>query len=241
MMASNAERFLEAYNKIDNSLRAQYNFRRSMSFSDVIRRSVVLNAVVRKYEDILVDYGRLRNAIIHQNSKEVIIAEPHLAVVEKMEKIATLVSTPPKIMETVVRRDVLCLDEHATIKDTIEAMAQSGYTNIPIYTKKGLIGVANGQRIIDKLGRQIYKKRNISEYIEHTLISEMEKEEGLNVYYTIADANLTIDKALDMFYHNRKLLIIIITKSGKDNEKPLGIITNTDILEINKILDNFTV
>lgn len=241
MELSNATRFIEAYNRIDRSLRAQYNFKRSMSFGDVVRRCVQLNAIVRKYEDVLVDYGRLRNAIIHQNGEETIIAEPHLKVVEKMEKIANLISTPPKIMDTVARKDILCVKDDSTIKETIMLMSQSGYSNLPIYKNEVLIGVANGQRILDKIGHQIYKKRNIEEYINHTLISEMEKEEGLNVFYTISDVHLTIDKALDMFYYNRKLLIIIITQTGNYLEKPLGVITNTDILDINKILDNFTV
>ena len=81
---SNAERFLNAYNKIDHSLRIQYNFKRSMAFSDIIRRSVLINSVVRKYEDDLIDYGRLRNAIVHSGHDTDIIAEPHTNVVEKM-------------------------------------------------------------------------------------------------------------------------------------------------------------
>ena len=56
MKQSNAERFLTAYNNIDYGLRTIYGFKRSMSFSDVVRRSVVLNSVVRKYEDDLIDY-----------------------------------------------------------------------------------------------------------------------------------------------------------------------------------------
>ena len=239
MDRTNAQRFIDAYNKTDQSLRAQYDFKRSMSFSDVVRRSVLLNAIVRKYEDLLIDYGRLRNAIVHQNNDEMIIAEPHLKVVEKMEQIAALVSTPPKILDTVARKDILCVDSDVSIKKTIEIIARSGYSNLPIYKDEVLVGVANGQRIIDKIGQEIYKKKDINEYLQHTLISEMEREEGLNVYYALSSANLTIDKALDMFYQNPKLLIIVITKSGNYLERPLGIITNTDIIEINKILDNF--
>ncbi|MDD4211391.1 MAG: CBS domain-containing protein [Clostridia bacterium] len=241
MKNSNAQRFIDAYNKTDQSLRAQYNFKRSMSFSDVVRRSVLLNAIVRKYEDLLIDYGRLRNAIVHQNNDEMIIAEPHLKVVEKMEQISTLVSTPPKILDTVARKDILCVDDNISIKKTIEIIAKSGYSNLPIYKNEVLVGVANGQRILDKIGYEIYKKNDIEDYIQHTLISEMETGEGLNVYYALSGADLTIDKALDMFYNNRKLLIIVITKTGNYLEQPLGIITNTDIIDINKILDNFLI
>ena len=48
---SNAHRFIIAYNTIDQTLRSVYNFKRNLTFSDMIRRSVSLNSVVRKYED----------------------------------------------------------------------------------------------------------------------------------------------------------------------------------------------
>ena len=91
MAESNATRFLNAYNILDHSLRNQYNFKRSMAFSDVVRRSVLLNSVIRKYEDDLIDFGRLRNAIVHSGNETDVIAEPHLNVVEKLEKIAKII------------------------------------------------------------------------------------------------------------------------------------------------------
>ena len=42
-----------------------------------------------------------------------------------------------------------------------------------------------------------------------------------------------------MFQNNRKLLVVIITKTGTLNEAPLGIITATDVMEMNNILDNY--
>ena len=36
---------------------------------------------------------------------------------------------------------------------------------------------------------------------------------------------MTIEKALNYFYINRKLSLIIITEKGTYNEKPIGIIT----------------
>ena len=89
-----AERFINCFNKVDYTLKAKYNFNRSMGFSDLIRRTVALNYVVRKYEDELIDYGRLRNAIVHSSNDKMIIAEPHEDVVEKFEKIEKLINSP---------------------------------------------------------------------------------------------------------------------------------------------------
>ena len=88
MKKSNADRFIAAFNDIDYSLRTIYDFKRSTSFSDIVRRSVVLNSVVRKYEEDLIDFGRLRNAIIHNGNSKYTIAEPHTEIVEKIEKLA---------------------------------------------------------------------------------------------------------------------------------------------------------
>ena len=85
---TNAQRFVNAYNAIDQTLRARHNIRRSLSFSDMIRRTVAVDYIVRKYEDVLIDYGRLRNAIIHKSNDKFLIAEPHEEVVAEFEKIA---------------------------------------------------------------------------------------------------------------------------------------------------------
>jgi hypothetical protein len=42
-----------------------------------------------------------------------------------------------------------------------------------------------------------------------------------------------------MFAENRKLLCVIVTKTGTLLEPPLGIIVVSDLTEINKILDNY--
>lgn len=82
---SNAMRFLSAFNNIDYTIKTRYNMNRSMGFSEAVRKAVAFNYTVRKYEDDLISYGRLRNAIVHDNG-DFVIAEPHTDVVEKIEK-----------------------------------------------------------------------------------------------------------------------------------------------------------
>ena len=60
---------------------------------------------------------------------------------------------------------------------------------------------------------------------------------GEDYYFMLADERLTIDEAMNFFENNRKLLIILITKDGKDTSKPLKIISAADIIDMKKILD----
>ena len=94
----NATRFIMAYNRLDQGLREIYSIKRTLTFSDMIRKVANVNTVVSKFEEELIDYGRLRNAIVHRSNDE-IIAEPNLEVVEKLEKIARTINTPPRVID----------------------------------------------------------------------------------------------------------------------------------------------
>lgn len=239
MEKSNAKRFIEAYNKIDSSLRAQHDFKRSMSFSDMIRRAVVVNHIVRKYEDDLIDYGRLRNAIIHKSNDNFLIAEPHDDVVEQMEKIARLVSTPPKAIETHCVKDVFTVSYDVSVRSVIEIMAQTTYSNIPVYKDGMLIGVANGQKIIDCFGNWLLDGKTADEFLNKTTIEKIVTIPSPKKYYEVANVNVTIEEVMNMFFSNRKLLCVVLTKSGKMGETPVGIITSSDYMDLNKVIENY--
>lgn len=237
----NATRFIDAYNKIDHSLRSQFNMKRGATFADVVRRCASLNATVRKFEDVLVDYARLRNSIVHSSFEDYIIAEPRTDVVEKIERIALLIATPPLAISTACRKDILCVQGDMSMERVVADISSSGYSNLPVYDNGVLIGVANGQKLIDKIGEQINKKNDVSYYLEHTKIKDVINKIGEENYYTVESAKLTIEKALDLFYKNRKLLAILITKTGAYDEPALGIITGADIIDLNALLDNYNV
>jgi predicted transcriptional regulator len=238
-MKSNARRFIDAYNSIDYAIRVQHNFKRSMSFSDIIRRAVPLNYIVRKYEDDLVDYGRLRNAIIHRSSDDFIIAEPHDDVVEKIEHIAEIITTPPKAIEAIGERNVLCVQNDVLVRDVITLISNSAFSNIPVYKNGGLIGIANGQRILDRLGEEISHGKSVDEFISSTKIEEILNVKIVSKYYEIVPQDGTIENILKLFYDNRKLTAVLITKDGLINQTPIGIITSSDVIEMNNILDNY--
>ena len=58
-------------------------------------------------------------------------------------------------------------------------------------------------------------------------------------YYAVASIDVTIEDVMNMFFTNRKLLCIILTKNGKMGETPVGILTSSDFMELNKIIENY--
>lgn len=234
---SNANRFIAAYNSIDASLRNIYSLKRSLNFSEVIRKTVLLNSVVRKYEDDLIDYGRLRNAIVHKGNSNFVIAEPHEEVVEKIEGIAKLIATPPLAYDKISTHEVLCVNGEDILSSAIKLMARSGYSNLPVYSNNRLIGVLNGQRLMDILGLHLVDGENIQKFIDSVTVGDIIEELGNDEYYCLTDEKITIEQVMNLFENNNKLLIVLITRDGADEDRPLGIITKDDILDMQKVLD----
>ena len=240
-MQSNAVRFINAYNSIDQTLRAVYNFRRNITFSDMIRRAVSINSVVRKYEDKLIDYARLRNAIIHNSNEERIIAEPHDEVVVEMEKIATLIASPPKVIDTIASKTVLVLDGNTPVKVALETIFRTGFKVIPVCEHDQIAGVINSHRLIELMGMQIENGRDLDEYIASTPVRDAVSDSDQDRLFVIKPKTLLIQEALDLFFANRKLQAIVITKSGSGLERPIGIVTVADIMDLSKVIEDYDV
>ena len=236
---SNAMRLLSAFNNIDYTIKTRYNMNRSMGFSEAVRKAVAFNYTVRKYEDDLISYGRLRNAIVHDNG-DFVIAEPHTDVVEKIEKIEKLLTTPPRALDVVARRDVLTVNSSKSMRDVIMLIAESNYSNIPVFNDENeIIGIANGQKILDSFGKYLLAGGKSDVFLDSVKIEDMLSKIENSNYYAFANQDITVEQALSLFHQNSKLLAILVTKNGGAKEKPLGILTGGDALKMNKILENY--
>jgi predicted transcriptional regulator len=235
----NAKRFIIAYNQIDQSLRNQGDFSSSISYTESIRKAARFNAYVKKYEDILIDYGRLRNSIVHSFDDNFVIAQPNIEAVEEYERLAKAICTPPLAVDTVINKDIKCVTHDTPLCDIVENIYKSGNSNWPVYKEGMLIGVANSRKLIKEIGKKVYEKKDINDYLQNTMIEDAINNFGEDTYYTIANKEVTLDKILNLFTDNRKLSLIIITETGSLLEQPLGVVAIADIMDVNKILDNF--
>lgn len=233
----NAKRFISAYNRLDQGLRDIYSIKRTLNYSDMIRKVATVNIVVKKFEEELIDYGRLRNAIVHGSGDE-IIAEPNRSVVEKLEKIARLINTPPKVIDSLKKRKVFSIDGDTTLKQVIFEMGKFGYSIVPVYISGTLIGVINRKMIVDSIARFIREGRDISKAMDEA-VSECTNIFTETSHYEIVPANITIENLLYIFDQNRKLSSVILTKNGNYTEEPIAVVVSADIIDLNKILDNY--
>ena len=86
----NAEQFVQIYNQIDEFMKNKLGQDSSGgSYSTRIRILAKQDACFKKYQDILISYGELRNAIVHDYGRDEyrIIAEPYIEEVERYQMV----------------------------------------------------------------------------------------------------------------------------------------------------------
>ncbi len=235
----NASRFINSYNKIDAQLRSLYNFRGGQSFTDIVRQSAAKNATVRRYEDELTDYARLRNAIVHQSMDDVIIAVPCDEVVEEMERIERLLCTPPTIGETLSEKKVTSIDGGISLRQAVQLIARTGYSNLPVYRGKRMIGIVNNRRIIAELGGVLHRGQSVDEFLSETPVEDVLSESDLFVYYKYLGKDSPLQAVVSAFEENKKLLAVAVSEHGKAGERIVNFITPSDLAEIGRILEDY--
>lgn len=239
MDKKNAAEFINSYNKIDAQLRQLYDFKPSQSFSDMVRRSAEKNGVVRKYENDLMDFARLRNAIVHQSTDGKIIAVPCDEVVEEIQLIERLLCTPPTIGATLREKRIVSVDDSISLKQVIRLIANTNYSNLPVYRGKRMVGVVNNRRIIKELGTVIERGGDIDAFASQTPVVQIVRESDLFTYYKYLSKNDTLQDILDAFEENKKLLAVLVSENGREGERVENIVTPADLVQVNKILEDY--
>ena len=237
MEKSLGERFIFAYNKLDQGLRGIYNIKASLGFGEIIRKVAPINSIIKKYEDDLIEYGRLRNAIVHA-AGDTLIAEPNEDVVEKLEQIARIVTTPPRVLDSISKRKVYSVDGNTPLASVCEQMFNSGYSIVPVYIKNTLVGVINRKMIVDSIGASIKAGVSVDNLLKEPVATALDVLNITN-HYEVAPSSITIDSAIFMFQQNRKLSTVVITKNGNYSEEPIAVIVTSDLIDLQIVLDNY--
>lgn len=233
---SNAIDFISAYNVIDSRMRAMYRGKGSLQFTDLVRRCAESNATVKRYQEELLSCARLRNAIVHESTKERIIAEPCDDMTKLIVHIAELLSAPPKLGQ-LKEKGATGIAAESSVKEAIGKVAQSNYSNLPVYRNGRMVGMLNNRRLVRVLGAAIERGEDIDETLKKPCASVLAEEDLIRFYKVMGKEN-TIQEAIDAFAANRKLLAVIVTEGGAIGDKIVNILTSADLPKLMKLLQN---
>ena len=233
MTTRNSERFLVVFNRIEKALERMTGSSTYVSFFKLIDYAKRKNAIIRRFEDDLREYGDLRNAIVHHRTAvEYAIAEPHDEVVEKIERIDRTLTEPPVAGEQ-FRRRVHIFGPDDSLADALRMAEKKKDFQIPVYDRGDFRGLISPSGLMEYLAETV-EDDVISREI--TTLSDILLHIRTGRSYEFISADLSIYAAEEMFSEavvkGRRLDALLITESGRRDETLLGIITPWDLMKI---------
>jgi CBS domain-containing protein len=224
-----SSRFLSAYNDIDSHLRLICNLEDGMWFPEVVDRAADKIANVRSLKNELKDYGRLRNAIVHNYRDEETIATPHERVVKRIETVRDYLRKPPIIGQLFKTTVAICDLDTAVLK-AAKVMLRDGFSQLPVYRGDEFQALLTTNTIARWLAACFERDQGVVDDMCVEVVLGY-AEEGDN--YVFLKPGHTVADAIEQFASTervgRRLDAILITQDGTKNRRPSGIITPADI------------
>lgn len=231
-----SERFEVAFNQIHESLKSIVKIKDDR-FKTLIDVGLRKHKIIDKYYNDLKQYAKLRNSLVHDKRElGYYIAEPHIDVVEHIEKIASIFNKPNYAL-SIATNKVVCIDSEDSILSILEAIKLYGYSQYPIYKNKECVGLLKTGDIVNWMCEHI-----INTIVDLTDIKVGDVMTNVNSHpIEFVPKSIDIFSIEDIFEEKHKekvdLEVIIITENGNRNETPLGMVTAWDLIEIDYTVD----
>jgi len=233
---SNAERFLNAYARIEQALRKIVAPDRFLKFYELVNCAAKSEPIVKEYRSDLLEFGELRNAIVHNRADGRVIAEPDDDAVAAIERIAAHLTAPPRVLP-LFKKKVITVASRDPISKAVMLLYRHSFSQLPV-TEGGItVGLLTSNTITRWLGKSLENKV----YPGDTAVAEVLEyaEHGDNFKFVGAAA--TLFEIRDLFYRyyqqGKRLEAVLITSAGSPAEPLEGIITLRDLPLVQKELE----
>lgn len=234
-MSSNADRFLNAYCRIEQALRKMVAPDRFLKFYELVKGACRSDPLVRQYRVDLLELGELRNAIIHNRTDGRIIAEPDDEAVAAIERIAAHLSEPPRVLPLFSKR-VITVKESDPISVAVKLLYRYSYSQLPVMGKGIITALLTTNTISRWLGRIMENREPLDDPAVGEVLEYTEHVDN----FRLVGAGTTLFEIQDIFYRfyqrGKRLDAILITHGGCAEEPLLGIITMRDLPLVQKEL-----
>ncbi|MCM3570356.1 CBS domain-containing protein [Neobacillus mesonae] len=226
-----SERFEVAYNQVHEALREIVKINDDR-FIVLVKVGAKKYQVIETFKKDLVQYARLRNAIVHEKMEVgFYIAEPNAKVVYHLEKMADILSRPNNGL-SIASKNVISFQDDDRISNVITSIKNHGYSKFPIYKSGKCIGLLTSSSIVKWMAQNMI---NSSVNLADIRVSDIMKfEKNHPIKFVSKEINIfELENIFEKSHKNkRKLECVIISENGGPEEIPLGIVTPWDLIEI---------
>lgn len=230
-----AKDFITAYTQIEKYFSRHNNSGRQQSFSNHVHHFSKSNNVIRQYRDDLLEYGQLRNAIVHDRVDGLhLIAEPHPEVVKQIQYIAKLLLEPPTLRDFDFKPLLTC-QLNDNFSDVLKKMNDMGYSQVPVCEGVMVKNLLSTSMIVHYMYQHIHKNMI---NLDGVLIKDV-LEDHQN-HYRLVHVDESLLEVIEMFGQaNQKgqhYNALIVLDSDSKKKGPIGIVTHKDLPTILDII-----
>jgi len=231
----NLLRFLNAFQRIEGSLKKKYGHgdAKHLSLPVLLSEVAKQDRSVRRYKFDIETLQQLRNAVVHNIHG--FLAEVTEKAVQLAEKIAEHLERPPRVDRFF--REVVTIERSDSVAKAVIQMYENDFSQLPVTQGGGLEGLLTANTVARWLGA--LAEEDIFS-LKETSVAEVLRYEEKDEVWKIISRETTLFDVLDHFHSceqkGERLAALIITHSGSKGEKPLGIITAWDLVQIHKSL-----
>jgi predicted transcriptional regulator len=222
------EEFLCAYNTIDKNLRQRLNVDRKLSFVQMVKdfsreHPAWLNV------DLLETAAEVRNFIVHgQRTPYEPPVVPTQGLVDQMKTACEKLTDPERVVPR-FQRPVESVTPKDSLAQVLCRIAECGYSQFPIYNETAFQGLLTENGITRWLAHHVALELSLIE-LEEIPVKQVFREEEHRPNWRFVPRNEPVIRARELFSQDL-LEAVLITQSGTQKEKLLGIITRWDILQ----------
>lgn len=230
-----ATRFLNAFTQLETLFKRMSEDSKVRNFSTYVHYYSKHNEVVKMYRDDLLQFAQLRNAIVHERVEgDEVIADPHPAIVERIEYIYTVLSKPKTIEDLKLKKLLTCTLD-SWFLDVLSEMEKYGYTQVP---------VLNGPLVINVLSTT-----HVLRFIQHSIVNGVVDFSGVKVrdvidkktqHYKLVYEDMPLLEVVNLFNDQiqqgiRLSCVVVLDKNSRKNG-PIGVLTLKDLPKMLEII-----
>ena len=223
------DRFVSAYNEIDELMRKLTGLKKDFGFTAVLvefERKMPLGAD----GDFLRSAADLRNVLIHRRTLPYLeMATPTDTVVLKMEAIRERMADPPKVYPR-FQKQVAAVAPDDSLEDVMRMVSDLDFSQFPVMDGNRFIGLLTENGITRWLAGKIVDSMSLVDFAD-ARVSDLVGSEESRKNFMFVPRRMSIAEAREMFRGNGLLEAVFITEKGRNGEKLLGLINRWDLAE----------
>lgn len=240
MVATSAgTRFIAAFNDIEGHLRSVLHADIHEEFGSLVRKFAARKYLNREQEDALRAYGDLRNAISHgryYHGRP--IADPVEPVVTEIERLRALLLNPPTVLSVLGTQIIKSVKPNDDLGVALAYVKRFDFSQLPVYDDAG---ACLGLLTTNAIARWLADQLTINEGLAATasVLEVMKFTEPHEIARFVPRTIVAFD-AIRLLSEGGvsggPVSALIVTQTGKANERPMAIAVGADFSRLSAAL-----